>query len=103
MISRDDGFTLPELLVSTSIMLIVLSAAMGTLKSALTVNDTASQMADSNQNLRAGANLLSRDLMMAGRQFPIGGISIANGAGATAINRPCPAPQVCTFDNVNAT
>jgi prepilin-type N-terminal cleavage/methylation domain-containing protein len=109
-ISRDDGFTLPELLVSTTIMLIVLGGAMSTLKTAMNVNDTATQMADSNQNLRAGANTLVRDLMQAGRRLPTTGIPIANGAGATAINRPCPpasvpAPTVAcgTFDNVTGT
>jgi prepilin-type N-terminal cleavage/methylation domain-containing protein len=109
-ISRDDGFTLPELLVSTTIMLIVLGGAMSTLKTALNVNDTATQMADSNQNLRAGANTLVRDLMQAGRRLPTTGIPIANGAGSSAINRPCPpasvpAPSVAcsTFDNVTAT
>jgi prepilin-type N-terminal cleavage/methylation domain-containing protein len=103
-ISREDGFTLPELLVSTTILLIVLGGAMGTLKSALTLSDTATQMADSNQNLRAGANLLVRDLMLAGRQFPIGGLPIAWGAGATAINRPGPPGMPAyTFDNVTAT
>ena len=103
-ISRDDGFTLPELLVSTTIMLIVLGGAMGTLKSALTVGDTATQMADSNQNLRAGSNLLVRDLMLAGRQFPIGGLPIASGTGSGVINRPGPPGMPAyTFDNVTAT
>jgi prepilin-type N-terminal cleavage/methylation domain-containing protein len=109
-ISREDGFTLPELLVSTTIMLVVLGGAMSTLKSALTLNDTATQMADSNQNLRAGANTLIRDLMQAGRRLPTTGIPIASGAGSSAINRPCPPvsapvpPVVCSkFDNVTGT
>jgi len=89
-LSRDDGFTLMELLIATTITLIVLAGAMTTFKQALAVNDVATQTADSSQNLRAGTNLLVRDLMQSGRLIPIGGISIPNGTGATPLNRPSP-------------
>src|SRR5580700_5152909 len=102
-LSRSDGFTLSELLISTVIMLLALGAAVTTFKNAVTVNQAGQQTADANQNLRAGTNLLVRDLLQAARGIPTGGIPIPSGAGATAINRPCPPTAVCTFDNVNST
>ena len=102
-ISRDDGFTLTELMVSTTITLMILGAAMTTVKNALTINDTGMQLSDANQNLRAGTNLLIKDLMQAGRQITVGGIPIPSGAGATALNRPSPPGQAYTFDNTNST
>ena len=45
----------------------VLGGALTTFKNALAINDSAAQLADANQNLRAGTNQLIRDLLMAGR------------------------------------
>ena len=92
--SRDDGFTLTELLVATTVMLLVIGAALTTFKNALTINDSASQLADANQNLRAGTNQLIRDLMMAGRIIGPGGIALptAGGGGITPFFRPGPPP-----------
>ena len=101
-ISRDDGFTLTELLVSTTITLLVLGGAMTTVRNALSINDTGTQLADANQNLRAGTNLLIRDLMQVGRMIPTG-VPIPSGAGATVLSRPSPPGQAYAFDNTNAT
>src|SRR5262245_14667993 len=97
---RQDGFTLTELLFSTAITLVVLGTAMSTFQNALTLNETATLISDSNQNLRAGTKTLVRDLMQAGRGIPTGGISIPSGIGATPINRPSPPGQAYQFDNV---
>ena len=66
-VSREDGFTLVELLVSITITLLVTGAALTTFNNGLTINDSAAQLSDANQNLRAGTNQLIRDLMQAGR------------------------------------
>ena len=79
-LQQQDGFTLVELMMATAITLIVLATATGTFKNALSVNDTATLIADSNQNLRSGGNLLVRDFMQAGRGIPTGGIPIPSGA-----------------------
>lgn len=100
---REDGFTLVELLFSTVITLMVLATAMSTFQSALTLNETATLVSDSNQNLRAGTNTLARDLMQTGRGIPTGGIPIPSGAGAQPINRPSPPGQAYQFNNVTAT
>jgi type II secretory pathway component PulJ len=94
---REDGFTITELLISVTIMLLVTGAALTTFKNALNVNETASQLADANQNLRAGTNQLVRDLMMAGRIIAGDGVPAPSGPGALAINRPAPPSTTLTF------
>lgn len=102
-LSSENGFTLSELLVSTTISLVVMSVAAATFRDAMTLNETVVQVADSSQNLRAGTNLLVRDLLQAGRNIPIGGIAIPSGPGAKDIKRPSPPGLAYTFDNKVAT
>jgi Tfp pilus assembly protein PilW len=101
--ASEGGFTLVELLASTTITLIVLAAATAAFQNALSLNEMAVQLADSSQNLRGGTNLLVRDLMLAGRLVPTGGISIPTGAGANRILRPSPPGNQYYFDNTTAT
>jgi hypothetical protein len=89
-ISRQDGFTITEMLVSSTIMLLIIGGALTTFKNAVQINDAASQLGDSTQNLRAGTNLLIRDLMMAGRIFGAEGVPLPSCAGETPFNRPGP-------------
>jgi hypothetical protein len=102
-LSRSDGFTLSELLISTTITLLALGGAVTTFKSALQVSQEGTQTADANQNLRAGTNLLVRDLLQAARGIPTGGIPIPSGAGSGVINRPGPAGAGYKFNNTTAT
>ncbi len=99
----EHGFTLMELMAATAIGLLVIATAMTTFKDALGMSGTASNITDTTQNLRGGANFLIHDLALAGRGIPIGGIPIPSGAGASPIQRPSPAGFGYTFDNVNAT
>ena len=98
--TRDHGFSLVELLVSTTVMLVIVGATLTTFRNALDINDAASQVGDTNQNLRAGTNLLFRDLMMAGRVIANGGVPAPSGAGALAISRPGPIGSALTFSFV---
>jgi prepilin-type N-terminal cleavage/methylation domain-containing protein len=103
---KQNGFTLVELMMATAITLIVLALATGTFKNALSLNDTATVVADSNQNLRSGTNAFVRDLMQAGRGIPTGGIPIPSGSGATSLVRPAPPavpPVTLLFDNTTQT
>jgi prepilin-type N-terminal cleavage/methylation domain-containing protein len=95
--TREDGFTLTELMVATTVMLLVIGSTLATFGNAVNINDTASQLADANQNLRAGTNELVRDLMMAGRIIANGGVPVPNGGGALAVNRPGPPGTALTF------
>ena len=100
--SREEGFTLPELLISTAIVLMALGGAMSAFISAVNLNQATTQLVDANQNLRAGTNLLIRDLLQAARGIPTGGIPIPSGAGSQAISRPSPPGLNYSFDNVNS-
>ena len=62
-LSHEDGFTLVELLVSISITVLVTGAALTTFSNGLAINDSAAQLSDANENLRAGTNQLIRDLI----------------------------------------
>ena len=97
-ISRQDGFTMPELLISTVITLLVTGSALATFRNGLTINDSAAQLSDANQNLRAGTNQLIRDLMQAGRIIGPEGIPMPSGGSTAAFNRP--GPTAMTFSLV---
>ena len=91
------GFTLVELLVSMTILMVIMAGALTTFDSAIDVSEAAGQVADANQNLRAGTNQLIRDVMQAGRIIGPEGIPVPNGAGAATINRPGPTAAPLTF------
>jgi hypothetical protein len=99
----DAGFTLIELMIASLITMVVMGVAFTTFDNALALNDSVMGLADSTQNLRAGTNLLIRDLMQAGRNIPIGGIAIPSGAGSSSIKRPGPPGKSYAFDNTTAT
>jgi len=92
---REKGFTLVEVLVSVSLMLIVIAATLGTLTSAIHATEAITLMADTQENLRAGLNYMVRDFLQTGEGLPQGGITIPNTAGASAVNRP--GPSLGTF------
>jgi prepilin-type N-terminal cleavage/methylation domain-containing protein len=90
---RESGFTLLEVMVATSIMLVVLAATMGTLTDAVHATEGVTLMADTQENLRAGMNYIVRDLIQAGEGLPQTGITIPNTGGTTptsGVNRPGP-------------
>src|SRR5262245_30375856 len=103
MLKRQHGFTLVELMIAMGITLLILGGALSAFMSGMAINETAALMSDANQNLRAGTNLLVRDLLQAGRGLPIGGIPIPSGIGSTPLLRPGPIGSALTFDNVTAT
>jgi len=96
-ISRENGFTIIEMLVATGVILLVLGGALATFSNALAVNDTAAQLGDANQNLRAGSNQLIRELLMAGRIIGAEGISLPTGPGLTYAR---PGPVAMNFDMI---
>ena len=102
-INSESGFTITELIVASMITLGVIGIALTTFSNAMDLNAAATQVADSNQNLRAGTNILVRDLLQAGRNIPTGGISIPSGSGSVAIYRPSPPATSYTFNNTTLT
>jgi prepilin-type N-terminal cleavage/methylation domain-containing protein len=104
---RESGFTLVEMLVAVSLMLLILAATLGALTSAIHATEGVTLLADTQENLRAGLNYMSRDLIQAGEGIPEGGITIPNSGGATptsAVARPGPFTAPATsFGNFPST
>jgi type II secretory pathway pseudopilin PulG len=94
----ESGFTLVELMIAGVITAVALGVAMTAFQGMAQTSDGASLLADVNLSLRSTLNLMTRDLLSAGRDIPVGGISIPSGAGATAVRRPAPAGSVQVFD-----
>jgi prepilin-type N-terminal cleavage/methylation domain-containing protein len=88
--TRAAGFTLVEVLVAITIMLVILAATLGALTDALHTTEAVTLMADTQQTLRASMNYIVRDLVQAGEGLPQTGITIPNSAGVSAVNRPGP-------------
>ncbi len=87
---REAGFTLVEVLIAITVMLIIVGATLGTLTEAMHATEGVTLMADTQENLRAGMNYISRDLIQAGEGIPQGGITIPNNGATSAVNRPGP-------------
>jgi prepilin-type N-terminal cleavage/methylation domain-containing protein len=86
--TRHKGFSLLELLVAMTILLIVLASATSALIQAQHVADAAGQEANAQENLRAGMHFIVRDLMQAGEGIPPQGIYVPNNAGVSSIAMP---------------
>ena len=94
----EGGFTLVELLIAGVITSVTLAVAMTAFQGMAQTSDGASLLSDVNLSLRSTLNLMTRDLLSAGRDIPVGGISIPSGAGATAVKRPSPTGTTRVFD-----
>ena len=98
------GFTLMELMVSMSIGLLLLGSALMMYRQAVSATWVASQRSEMQQDFRAAANLLQRDISMAG-SGGLGQLGLANnsvglptGAGSTIPVYPC-STTTCNYIN----
>src|ERR1700730_6843360 len=96
--TRDAGFTLTELMITMVVTLLVIGGALAAFNDAIQANEHVVHMADTNDNLRAGMNLMVRDLIQVGQGIPVGGIPVPPG-----IRRPSPPGQNYTFPAGNPT
>jgi prepilin-type N-terminal cleavage/methylation domain-containing protein len=103
---RAKGFSLIEVMVALVILLFVVAATLGTLQDAMHASEAITKMAEVQDNLRSGMNLMARDLVQAGSGIPIGGILIpftdpannpTNAPIPLPINRPSPPGNAYTF------
>jgi prepilin-type N-terminal cleavage/methylation domain-containing protein len=93
----DAGFTLVELLVAMTIVLIIMGATLTSLKNAYRSNESAKAVTRVNNNLRIGLDLMVRDLIQVGQGLPgAGSVQVPNGTGALQIQRPHPQGSACT-------
>lgn len=99
---NESGFAITELLIASLVTMAVMAVAFSTFSDGLKLNDSTIKLTDASQNLRAGTNLLIRDLLQTGRNIPTGGISIPHGLNSQPINRPSPSGTSLRFDNTTA-
>lgn len=103
-IDKTRGFTLLELLVSMAIGLIVLGAGLQIYYEVMTATFTTSERAEMQSDFRAAANILQRDLSMAGagalgqQGLSTSTVGLASGTGATVPVYPC-STTTCNYIN----
>ena len=90
MNKRQSGFSLLELLVAASVMLVIVGATLQGLTTATQATQGVTLMADTQENLRGAMNYMVRDFTQAGEGIPQGGITIPNNGAASAVARPGP-------------
>jgi prepilin-type N-terminal cleavage/methylation domain-containing protein len=83
------GFSLLELMVATTLGLIVILAMTSLFRQGMNATFTVTQRAEVQQNMRAAIEMMTKDLSMAGAGLPSGGLQLAtnNGAAKVACNQ----------------
>jgi len=85
------GFSLTELLVAMAITTIIMSATMAGLADVMKSNDLIITLAQINNSLRTGADLMIRDFLQAGSGLPGShAATIPSGTGSVAVRIPGP-------------
>ena len=85
------GFSLIELIVGMGILTIIMGVALGGLADAMKANESVLQVTGMNNTLRAGMDIMVRDLLQVGSGLPPGHvIAIPFGSGSQKINIPGP-------------
>ena len=75
------------------LLTVVLGIALTGFQGMSDTSDGAALMADTNLNLRNALNVMTRDLLSAGRNIPVGGIAIPSGDAADIVR---PSPNICS-------
>ena len=73
------GFSLLELMVASSIGLVLVFAMTRLFKMGMDATFTVSQRAETQQNMRAAIELITKDISMAGAGLPAGGLQLVTG------------------------
>ena len=87
------GFSLLELMVATTLGLIVILAMTSLFRQGMNATFTVTQRAEVQQNMRAAIEMMTKDLSMAGAGLPSGGLQMATNNGATKV--ACNQAGVC--------
>src|SRR5579885_3282398 len=94
---RQSGFTLIEFMIAMSVALLALAATVLAFRDATNANKNVAARQDMSDNIRAGMNLISQDLLQAGTGIPTGGIPVPSFSGGSCasgtfsnVNRPMP-------------
>jgi prepilin-type N-terminal cleavage/methylation domain-containing protein len=86
------GFTLLELMIASVIGLILMAAMTSVFRVGMNAMFTVTQRADTQQNMRAAIDMMTKDISMAGAGLPTGGLQMASG---TATSVACNQAGTC--------
>src|ERR1700677_1331993 len=85
-INKSPGaFSLLELMVASPIGLIAIVAMTSLFRTGMNATFTVTQRAETQQNMRAAIELMSKDISMAGAGLPCGGLQLATAGGNTKV------------------
>ena len=93
------GFSLIELLISMAVGLIVIVAVSSLFKTGVDTTFLLTQRAETQQSLRAGMELMVKDISQAGAGLPTGGLQLP--AGGVLSNVACNQTPYCYLTNFN--
>jgi prepilin-type N-terminal cleavage/methylation domain-containing protein len=82
---RQRGFTLVELMVASALGLLVLLAVTSLFKTGMNTSFIITQRMETQQNLRAAIELMSKDISLAGAGLPSGGLQLSTGGAVSDI------------------
>lgn len=81
----EHGFTLLELMIASIIGLIIMASITGLFRVAMNATFAVTQRAETQQNMRAAIELITKDISMAGAGLPSGGLQLATAGGPTKV------------------
>jgi prepilin-type N-terminal cleavage/methylation domain-containing protein len=97
MAKSQNGFTLLELMIASFIGLLVLLAVTSLFKTGMNVSFAVTQRAETQANMRAAIELMTRDISQAGAGLPAGGLQLVS--GGTKSKYGCDQNGVCYVVN----
>jgi prepilin-type N-terminal cleavage/methylation domain-containing protein len=97
----EQGFTLVELMISMAIGLTVMAAMASMFNTAMTSTMLVTQRTETQQNMRAGLDLMVKDLSLAGAGLPSGGIQLPTGTGSSLSKFGCDQSGACHVVSYN--
>src|SRR4051812_9610517 len=83
MAKAQRGFSLLELMVASSIGLTVILMMMSLFKTGMDTSMKVTQRAETQQNLRAAVELMTKDISLAGSGLPSGGLQLTTAGGVS--------------------
>src|ERR1700691_6619039 len=81
----ESGYSLLELMIASAIGVIVVMAMTQMFRVGMNATFTVTQRAETQQNMRAAIELMSKDISMAGAGLPSGGLQLATAGGNTKV------------------
>jgi type II secretory pathway pseudopilin PulG len=79
------GFSLLELTIAATLGVMIMLGMLSLFRTGINTTFTITQRAETQQNMRAAIELMSKDIGMAGAGLPSGGLQLASSQGATKV------------------